>query len=105
MERVYLYHLNLSCFPWSGIPGPELLVYMRMEYTNPPLETAMLLANLKHEGLAVMHERKDFAFLDNYGFAALARSYFTSVYQSLCPHGFFKQKKRFLLRQNTLNIK
>ncbi len=72
-----------------------------MEYTNPPLETAMLLANLKHERLAIRYERKAFAFLDNvsyYGFAALPRSYFTSVYQSLCPHGSFKQKKRFVLR-------
>ena len=36
----------------------ELFVYMRMGYTNPPLDTATLLANLQNEGLAIMDERK-----------------------------------------------
>ena len=36
-----------------------------MEYTNPPLDTATLLANLQNEGLAIMDERKVFAFLEN----------------------------------------
>ena len=44
----------------------ELFVYMRMEYTNPPLDTATLLANLQNEGLVIMDERKANAFLENY---------------------------------------
>ena len=49
---------------------------MRMEYTNPPLDTATLLANLQNEGLAIMDERKAFAFLENvsyFRFAAYLR--------------------------------
>ena len=51
---------------------------MRMEYTNPPLGTATLLANLQNEGLAIMDERKAFAFLENvsyFRFAAYLRPF------------------------------
>ena len=45
---------------------------MRMEYTNPPLGTATLLANLQNEGLAIMDERKAFAFLENVSYFRFA---------------------------------
>ena len=45
---------------------------MRMEYTNPPLGTATLLANLQNEGLAIMNERKAFAFLENVSYFRFA---------------------------------
>ena len=51
---------------------------MRMEYTNPPLGTAILLANLQNEGLVIMDERKAFAFLENvsyFRFAAYLRPF------------------------------
>ena len=54
----------------------ELFVYMRMEYTNPPLDTTTLLANLQNEGLAIKDERKAIAFLENvsyFRFAAYLR--------------------------------
>ena len=47
-----------------------------MEYTNPPLDTATLLANLQNEGLAIEDERKAIAFLENvsyFRFAAYLR--------------------------------
>ena len=49
---------------------------MRMEYTNPPLNTTTLLSNLQNEGLVIMDERKAFAFLENvsyFRFAAYLR--------------------------------
>lgn len=49
-----------------------------MEYTNLPLDTATLLANLQNDGLSIMDERKAFAFLDNvsyFRFAAYLRPF------------------------------
>ena len=47
-----------------------------MEYTNPPLNTSTLLANLQNEGLTIVDERKAFTFLENvsyFRFAAYLR--------------------------------
>ena len=50
-----------------------LLVYMHMEYANLPLGTANLLANLQNGGLAIMDERKAFAFLENVSYFRYGR--------------------------------
>ena len=57
--------LESATLPIEQRTRAELFVYMRMEYTNPPLDTATLLANLQNEGLAIMDKRKAFAFLEN----------------------------------------
>jgi len=58
--------LESATLPVEQRTRAELFVYMRMEYTNPPLDTATLLANLQNEGLVIMDERKANAFLENY---------------------------------------
>ena len=58
--------LESATLPIEQRTRAELFVYMRMEYINPPLGTATLLANLQNEGLVIMDERKANAFLENY---------------------------------------
>ncbi|MDV3107598.1 hypothetical protein [Segatella copri] len=58
--------LESAMLPIEQRTRAELFVYMRMEYINPPLGTATLLANLQNEGLVIMDERKANAFLENY---------------------------------------
>ena len=41
--------LESATLPIEQRTRAELFVYMRMEYTNPPLDTATLLANLQNE--------------------------------------------------------
>ena len=41
--------LESATLPIEQRTRAELFVYMRMEYTNPPLDTAILLANLQNE--------------------------------------------------------
>lgn len=41
--------LESATLPIEQRTKAELFVYMRMEYTNPPLDTAILLANLQNE--------------------------------------------------------
>ena len=57
--------LESATLPIEQRTRAELFVYVRMEYTNPPLGTATLLANLQNEGLAIMDENKAFAYLEN----------------------------------------
>lgn len=58
--------LESATLPIEQRTRAELFVYMCMEYINPPLGTATLLANLQNEGLVIMDERKANAFLENY---------------------------------------
>ena len=44
----FAYLLDMASLPFQRTRA-ELFVYMRMEYTNPPLDTAILLANLQNE--------------------------------------------------------
>lgn len=70
--------LESATLPIEQRTRAELFVYMRMEYTNPPLGTATLLANLQNEGLVIMDERKANAFLENvsyFRFAAYLRPF------------------------------
>ena len=57
-----------------------------MEYTNPPLGTATLLANLQNEGLAIKDERKAFAFLENVSYFRFAA--YLRPFKALDKHGY-----------------
>lgn len=59
---------------------------MRMEYINPPLGTATLLANLQNEGLVIMDERKAFAFLENVSYFRFAA--YLRPFKALDKHGY-----------------
>lgn len=49
IKSVSLQILESATLPIEQRTRAELFVYMRMEYTNPPLDTAILLANLQNE--------------------------------------------------------
>lgn len=75
----------------------ELFVYMRMEYTNPPLDTATLLANLQNEGLVIVDERKANAFLENvsyFRFAAYLRPFKASDRRGYKENATFEKAMR-----------
>lgn len=68
-----------------------------MEYTNPPLDTATLLANLRNEGLTIIDERKAFVFLENvsyFRFAAYLRPFKTSDKQGYKGSAAFEKAVR-----------
>ena len=89
--------LESATLPIEQRTRAELFVYMRMEYTNPPLGTATLLANLQNEGLVIMDERKANAFLENvsyFRFAAYLRPFKASDRHSYKENATFEKAVR-----------
>lgn len=78
--------LESATLPIEQRTRAELFVYIRMKYTNPPLDTATLLDNLKKDGLSIVDERKAIAFLENvsyFRFAAYLRPFKSSADKDL----------------------
>ncbi len=68
-----------------------------MRYTNPPLDTATLLANLQNEGLTIMDESKTYTFLENvsyFRFAAYLRPFKTSDKHAYKENATFEKAVR-----------
>lgn len=89
--------LESATLPMEQRTRAELFVYMRMEYTNPPLDTATLLANLQNEGLVIVDERKANAFLENvsyFRFAAYLRPFKASDRRGYKENATFEKAMR-----------
>ena len=78
--------LESATLPIEQRTRAELFVYIRMEYTNPPLGTTTLLANLQNEGLVIIDVRKANAFLENVSYFRFAA--YLRPFKALDRHGY-----------------
>ena len=89
--------LESATLPIEQRTRAELFVYIHMKYTNPPLDTATLLANLQNEGLTIMDESKTYTFLENvsyFRFAAYLRPFKTSDKHAYKENATFEKAVR-----------